>query len=160
MTIDRVKAPGLMGRYEFLMNRSAQRIRELTETTLEPLGIAPRQYGILAAIHFEGPATQRAIGEMLKIDRSTMVLLTDDLERKKLVSRKDHPEDRRYYLLHLTPLGRELFQKAQKLVMKAEEEFLSPLTKSEREDLRRSLSKLFQNIPSQPTAVMGSRAYP
>src|SRR6185436_625921 len=112
--------PGLTGRYEFLMNRPAQRIREMTEKTLEPLKIAPKQYEVLAAIHFEGPSSQRAIGETLKIDRSTMVLLTDDLERKKLVVRRDHPEDRRYYLLYLTASGKELFQKAQKLVVKAE----------------------------------------
>src|SRR3989344_6960775 len=113
----------LMGRYEFLMNRPAQRIRELTEKSLEPLKIAPKQYGILAALLCEGPSTQRAIGEMLKIDRSTMVVLTDDLERKKLVLREVHPEDRRYYLLHLTASGKGLFRKAQRRGVKSEKEF-------------------------------------
>ena len=63
----------------------------------EPLKIGPKQYGILATIHYEGPTSQRAVGEMLKIDRSTMVLLTDELEEQKVLSRKDHPKDRRYY---------------------------------------------------------------
>ena len=148
---------GLMGRYEFLMNRPAQRIREMTEKTLEPLKITPKQYGIIAAIHYEGPSTQRAIGEMLKIDRSTMVLLIDDLERKKLVVRDDHPKDRRYYLLHLTSSGKTLFQKAQKLVVKAEEEFLGPLTRTERQDLRDCLAKLFHHIPDTLGATNGHR---
>lgn len=144
---------GLMGRYEFLMSRPAQRIREMTEKTLEPLKIGPKQYGILATIRYEGPASQRAIGEMLKIDRSTMVLLTDDLEKRKLLVRKDHPRDRRYYLLHLTPTGIALFQEAEKLAVKAEDDFLTPLTKTERQALRKCLSKLFRTIPSVPNAV-------
>lgn len=148
---------GLMGRYEFLMNRPAQRIREITEKILEPLKVVPKQYGILATIHFEGPSTQRAISEMLKIDRTTMVLLTDDLEQKNLVIRKDHPKDRRYYLLHATPSGKELFQRAQKLVIKAEEEFLRPLTRTERRDLRNCLSKLFHHIPDILGATNGYR---
>ncbi len=140
-----------MGRYEFLLNRPAQRIREMTEKTLEPLNISPKQYGILATVYHEGPTSQRAIGEILKIDRSTMVLLTDDLENKRVLSREDHPEDRRYYLLHLTPSGKELFRKAENLVVKAEEDFLAPLTKTERQDLRKSLSKLFRYIPTAPS---------
>ncbi len=136
-----------MGRYEFLMNRPAQRIREVTEKTLELLKINPKQYGILAALHNEGPASQREIGEMLKIDRSTMVTLTDDLEKKKALVRKDHPKDRRYYLLYLTASGKELFQQADRRVLQAEEDFLVPLTKMERQDLRKCLSKLFRYVP-------------
>ena len=139
---------GLMGRYEFLISRPAQRIREMTERTLAPLRITPKQYGILAAIQFKGPSTQRAIGDMLKIDRTTMVQLIDSLEEKGLVDRKDHPKDRRYYLLHLTSSGVELFKKAHRLVLKAEEEFLKPLSKAERQSLRKFLSKLFHIIPA------------
>ena len=56
----------------------------MAHQVLKLLKISPKQYGILATIHYEGPASQRALGEMLKIDRSTMVLLTDDLEKMKL----------------------------------------------------------------------------
>ncbi len=149
MNTDLVKPlpSGLMGRYEFLMNRPAQRIREMTEKTLEPLKIVPKQYGILASIQSDGPLSQRAIGDMLKIDRTTMVLLVDALEAKGFVVRKDHPEDRRYYSLHLTSSGKELFKKAHKLVAQAEEDFLQPLSRTEREDLRKFLSKLFRFIP-------------
>jgi len=144
---------GLMGRYEFLMNRPAQRIREMTEETLGPLKITPKQYGILASIHFEGHSTQRAISSMLKIDQTTMVILIDDLEEKGFVVRNDYPKDRRCYLLHLTPSGKELFKKAHKLVMKTEEKFLGPLSKMERKTLRKFLSKLFYYIPSQSKIV-------
>ncbi|MGQ0645828.1 MAG: MarR family winged helix-turn-helix transcriptional regulator [Elusimicrobiota bacterium] len=135
-------------RYEFLLNLPAQRIREMTAKILEPLKITPKQYGILAAIHFEGPSAQGAIGEKLKIDRATMVQLMDSLEAKGLAVRQDHPEDRRHYLIHLTPAGRALFQKAQGLVLEVERKFLSPLTKPERQDLRRCLLKLLHYIPN------------
>lgn len=139
---------GLMGRYEFLINRTAQRIREMTEKTLKTLKITPKQYEIVATIHLEGSSSQRAVGEMLKIDQATMVLLIDDLEKKKFVVRGDHPKDRRYYLLHLTSSGKEVFKKAHKLVMEAEDKFLKPLSKMERQIFRKFLSKLFHYISS------------
>lgn len=138
---------GMMGRYEFLINRPAHRIREITEKTLAPLKITSKQYGVLATLHFEGPSSQRDIGETLKIDRTTMVLLIDDLEDKKLLVRDDHPKDRRYYLLNLTPPGKKLFKEAHGLILKAEEEFLKPLSKKERQYLRETLSKLFRHVP-------------
>ena len=137
----------MMGRYEFLINRPAQRIREITGKTLAPLKITPKQYGVLATIDSEGPLSQRDIGEMLKIDRTTMVTLIDGLEGMSLLVRDDHPKDRRYYLLHLTPAGKKLYKEAHILILKAEEEFLRPLSKNERQTLRESLSKLFSHIP-------------
>jgi DNA-binding MarR family transcriptional regulator len=146
-----------MARFEFLLNLPAQRIREMTAKILEPLKVTPKQYGILAAIHFEGPSPQGAIGENLKIDRATMVQLMDSLEAKGLAVREDHPRDRRHYLIHLTPAGRALFHKAQELVSKVEREFLSPLRKPERQELRKCLLKLLRHIPNitAPPIVRG-----
>ena len=138
-----------MGRYEFLMNGPAQRIREMTEKSLKPLGVTPKQYGVLAAIYFEGTSTQRSVSSMLKIDRTTMVQLTETLEAGKWVVRADHPEDRRCYMLNLTPAGVRLFRKAHDLVLNVEREFLRPLSSLERQSLRSCLSKFFGDIPRQ-----------
>lgn len=148
LSTDKQRPAELMGRYEFLINRPAQRIKEMTEKALQPLKIGPKQYRILVTLQSEGPASQRAIGEILKIDRSTMVLHIDDLEKKKLIVRKSDPKDRRYNLLHITNQGKQLLQQAQKLVKNAEQKFLAPLTAIETQEMRKLLSKLFEDIPN------------
>ncbi len=132
--------------YEFLISQPAQRIREISEKTLSPLKMTPKQYRVIATLHFEGPSSQRDIGETLKIDRTSMVLLIDELEAKGWVVRDVHPKDRRYYLLNLTIAGKKIFKNAHRLVLNAEQEFLKPLSKKERQSLRQCLSKLLSDL--------------
>jgi DNA-binding MarR family transcriptional regulator len=51
------------------------------------------------------PMTQAALGEALRIDRTTMVALIDELEARGYVQRKRHPDDRRAFLVHPTKAG-------------------------------------------------------
>jgi DNA-binding MarR family transcriptional regulator len=46
-----------------------------------------------------GSLSQQAIGERLRIDRTTMVALIDDLERGGYVKRERNPHDRRAYVI-------------------------------------------------------------
>ena len=149
----------LAPRVGFLLNRCSAHIRELTKQALKPLGIVPRHYGIIATLHSEGPLPQQSIGEKIEIDRASMVLLVDDLEKKRLVVRSTHPQDRRYYLIHLTPAGKKLFEKMVKLVEHVEEEFLTALTPSEKDVLGRILIKLIKKAPAHAQPSVNSRAH-
>ena len=53
------------------------------------------------------------------------------LQKKGLVRRDPHPEDRRAHLVKLTAAGEALFHRAAKHLDKMEQEFLSPLTQAE-----------------------------
>ena len=50
--------------------------------------------------------TQKALEDMLRIDRTTMAALIDDLERTGFVIRQCHPRDRRAFLVWPTESGR------------------------------------------------------
>jgi DNA-binding MarR family transcriptional regulator len=139
----------LATRVGFLLNRTAGRIREMTEEALAPLQIFPKHYGLMAVIKSKGPSTQQALGDFLKVDRTTMVLLVDDAEGKDMVIRNPHPTDRRCYLLSLSENGEKIFQQAHRLVKKAEDEFFGVLKKQEQEDLIKLLGKLFQNFKQE-----------
>jgi DNA-binding MarR family transcriptional regulator len=135
----------LTTRVGFLLNRMAIRIRQMTEEALTPLSIFPKHYALMAVIKANGPTTQQAIGDALKVDRTTMVLLVDDTESKDIVVRNPHPTDRRCYLLSLTDNGQKIFEKAHHLVKKVEDEFFNVLEQQEKEHLVTLLGKLFQN---------------
>ena len=142
----------LATRVGFLLNRSAHRIRQMTEEALAPLNISPKHYGLMAVIQANGPITQQALCEVLKVDRTTMVLLVDDAESKDIVIRNPHPTDRRCHLLSLSENGEKVYKNAHKLVKKVEDEFFSVLAEKEKEELIGLLGKLFQSMDQDAPA--------
>lgn len=143
--------PALVNSVGILLNEAATVIREMDESALAALDINPRQLGILMTIRFEGPQSQQAIGRKHRIDRTTMVKLTDELERRGLVVRAAHPSDRRCYALSLTPKGETLLEQGLTLVKQTQDKFLCPLTDVEWEQLRQLLIGLLtrQDKPSE-----------
>ena len=140
---------GLMSRIGYLLNRPALQIRRMAEAALDPLGLVPPPMAVLSTLYSEGPRTQRALGSALRIDPTTMVWLIDGLEKMALVHRRKHPDDRRAHLVELSPEGKAAFRRAAQVLGRVEDQFLSPLTGPEREDLKRLLGKLFPNVPMQ-----------
>jgi DNA-binding MarR family transcriptional regulator len=58
------------------------------------------------------PLTLRALAERLQADPPYVTLMVDDLEKRGLVKRTPHPEDRRAKLVQLTPRGRKAAERA------------------------------------------------
>ena len=141
-TFDETVPPALVNSVGFLLNEAATVIREMDEVALAALGIDPRQLGILMTIRVEGSQSQQAIGRKHRIDRTTMVKLTDALEQRGLVVRAVHPSDRRRYALSLTPEGETLLEQGLALVKQTQDKFLCPLTDAEWGQLRQLLTRL------------------
>jgi DNA-binding MarR family transcriptional regulator len=140
---------GLSTRIGYLLNRPAFYIRERAQELLKPLGLIPPHVGVMATLASEGPQTQRALGKMLRVDPTTMVWIIDHLEKAGFVRRGAHPEDRRAHLVELSPAGKSIYQQAAKRLDQLDDEFLAPLSKTERDLLRRLLIKLFQSVTTQ-----------
>jgi len=115
----------LMTRVGYLLNRIALQVRQMAQEALKPLGLIPPHMAVLATLLSEGPQTQRAMGTLLKIDPTTMVWLIDDLEKKGLVRRGKHPNDRRAHLVELAPAGKTAFDRAAKRLSVLENHFLA-----------------------------------
>jgi DNA-binding MarR family transcriptional regulator len=88
------------------------------------------------------PKTQKALADALGIDRTTMVVLLDDLEDKGYVARQRHPRDRRAFLVHPTDSGRAAKVAAVRLLDEQQRRFLAPLTPAERRQLAALLTRL------------------
>jgi len=80
----------------------------------------------------------------MKIDRTTMVALIDDLERAGHVDRTRNPEDRRAYALAATASGKRVQSKAATLMKRVYDVTLSPLSTDERRELRRMLQAVIE----------------
>src|SRR3954470_391123 len=66
---------------------------ELT-AALAPLGVSARGYHVLRGA-LGGEHTQTELAEMVGLDKTTMVVAVDELERAGLAERRPSPHDRR-----------------------------------------------------------------
>jgi MarR family transcriptional regulator, lower aerobic nicotinate degradation pathway regulator len=131
-------------RIPFLLYRAAETSHELANTMLAPLGLIARQAGILTLVTEMEPMTQKRLGDLLRIDRTTMVNLLDDLEAKGFVRRERHPGDRRAFLIHHTDAGLAAKVEAVRILDEQQRLFLTPLNAAERQELMRLLIRLQQ----------------
>jgi len=128
----------------YLLSKAHHRVHVRANEALEPLGLTVKHYGLLTLLVHEGPVSQGRLGEVMKIDRTTMVALIDELERAGHVDRTRNPEDRRAYALAATASGKRVQRKAVSLVNEVYDETLSALSASERRELRRMLSAIVE----------------
>jgi MarR family transcriptional regulator, lower aerobic nicotinate degradation pathway regulator len=129
-------------RIPFLLYRAAEESHALANQMLAEIGLAARQVGILTMVTEFEPMTQKALSDALRIDRTTMVKLIDDLEGRGLVVRQRHPQDRRAFLVGATDGGRAEKEAAIRILDEQQRRFLAPLNQHEREQLRLLLNRL------------------
>ena len=130
---------------------AAETAQEVADRALEPLGLNVKHFGVMTFLGHEtdsdperGSLSQQAIGERLRIDRTTMVSLIDDLERAGYVKRERNPDDRRAYVISLTAAGRRAQARAEKAVDEHALEFFGRISEPERQELHRLLARLIE----------------
>jgi DNA-binding MarR family transcriptional regulator len=130
---------GRVGQLLFVAQQAAQ---ALAIERLEPLGLSPRAWGVLSTLAESGPLTQIELATTMSIDRTAMVYLIDELEAQTLVERVRSAQDRRAFLIHLTPGGRRAQRKAATALAGAADTLLTPLDAAERRHLADLLAKV------------------
>ncbi|HEY3818183.1 MAG TPA: MarR family transcriptional regulator [Polyangiaceae bacterium] len=86
-----------------------------------------------------GPLTLRALAESLGTDAPAATVAVNDLERRGLVTRCEHPDDRRAKLVSLTPAGRATLRAGKSVPDPAPR----PLAALSREDVK-TLARIFK----------------
>jgi DNA-binding MarR family transcriptional regulator len=132
----------LSARTSYVLSRAVSRVQALGERDLEPLGITPREYSVLAVLAERSPLSQTQVAEILRLDRTTILKLGASLERKRLVVRERDANDARAYAMALTPAGDRLRAEAFELLLACEAQFLTPLDRKEREQLHDLLARV------------------
>jgi DNA-binding MarR family transcriptional regulator len=120
-----------------------------TAEALESIGLTPALFALLNVLGAREGAIQQQIGVEMGIDRSTMVVLIDELEAKDLARRRPHPADRRAREVAITVEGRDVLQRARKIALEVEGEVLRGLTITERSELGALLRRALSGAPPQ-----------
>jgi len=109
---------------------------------LGPLGLTPPHAGILRVLGANVGLSQQGVGAILGILPSRLVVLVDELEERGLIERRDTPEDRRSYALHLTRKGRDELDNIGRVARDHDAALCAALTETEREQLASLLGRI------------------
>lgn len=117
----------------YLVNHMARLFFEELRKKIEHLGIVPGQFPALLALWVKNGQTQRELIEKLDIEQATMANTLNRMERDGLISRVDHPTDRRAKIILLTDKAWTIREEAYTAAHQVNEIALADLTKLERE---------------------------
>jgi DNA-binding MarR family transcriptional regulator len=123
----------------FLLGRLGFTVKKQAMQELENAGFSGYDYGVLAFVAERQGETQAAIADTLRLDRSQLVGLLDDLEGRGLVERRRDPKDRRRHTVTLTAEGKRQLTRVRSIVKRIDDEILAPLDEESREKLHELL---------------------
>lgn len=104
--------------------------------------LTQKQTAVLWLVDANPGVAQGAIGAMLGMDRTTMMVLVNRMEARGLLRRSRSRTDRRRRELHITPAGARLLAKVRERIGRHEKRMKDLYTPQELETLRRLLSRL------------------
>jgi MarR family transcriptional regulator, lower aerobic nicotinate degradation pathway regulator len=145
--------PALMEHVGFLLTMVRGGTFAICSEALAPLGLHVKQFGMLLVLATEGAHSQQFLAEWTRMDRTTMVALVDSLEERGYVRRERNPDDRRAYLVTITPEGRRALGRAEAAMARAESRVLASLSPSESKQLLELLSKVAADIGRPPPEI-------
>jgi MarR family transcriptional regulator for hemolysin len=125
----------------WLLSRANWLQKAEIETALMSTGLTTRQHQVLIAA-LDAEHTQTQLANILGLDKTTMMVTLDELEREGLAERRPVPSDRRARLVAVTAEGRKLLRKADKAFGEANERVLMRLPEAERSVFLQALERL------------------
>jgi len=135
----------------WLTSRAQMRSARLVNERLALAGSDRRDYALLSALDQYGPTSQATLARRCNIDPSDAVAVMNDLEARRLASRRRDPVDRRRNTVEVTPEGLALLDRLDTLVTEAQEDYLAPLSPAERERFTALLAKVVGE-PARPAS--------
>jgi DNA-binding MarR family transcriptional regulator len=108
-------------------------------------GLTSMQAMTLLMTNNETPRSMSTFCKMYDCDASNITGIIDGLEKKGLVSRRDHPKDRRIKIIHLEPAGKTMQEALTKSIAKTSADLLAPLNAHETEQFVAIIHKLAQH---------------
>lgn len=130
----------------YLLNIAAKVARGYLDQLLGEAGSSFATWTVLASLAAEGCVIQRQLAERLSIEGPTLTRHLVNLEAAGLVERVPSLEDRRMTRVQLTPRGRELFGRLERIVLDGTADAVRGFTDTEVETFRTMLLRIVGNI--------------
>ncbi|MFI7697290.1 MarR family winged helix-turn-helix transcriptional regulator [Nonomuraea sp. NPDC049655] len=125
----------------FLLDHTSHVLRTRMAAALAELGLTARMHCVL--VHaLEEERTQIQLAEIGDMDKTTMVVTVDALEKAGLAERRPSSTDRRARIIAVTEKGAQVARRSQEIVDGVHTAALGSIPDDEREVLVRALNRL------------------
>lgn len=133
----------------FLLSQASHALATELTAELAELGISPRAHCVLSRA-IAGDLTQSQLAELCALDKTTMVVTIDELEKAGLAERCLSNTDRRARIISVTSAGERIVAEGQAVVARIYEDVLSALSAPERKAFVDGLVRLAAGRLSTP----------
>ena len=99
----------------FALSVASRTVLSVYRPLLEPMGLTHPQYLVMLALWQHAPLSVRDLSRLLQLDPGTLSPLLKRLEASGLVRRERSQHDERVLAVTLTPAGRRLRKRAEKI---------------------------------------------
>ncbi|MFI2338072.1 MarR family winged helix-turn-helix transcriptional regulator [Nocardia rhamnosiphila] len=129
-------------RTDIALCRASAVVARAADAAAAKSGLGVGHHLVLKMLAAVGPCSQQVLSAELRIDRSVMVGIADDLEESGYIRRERDPADRRAYAVTITEPGRQALTEAEGAIPDFLDHAFSALTRTERDQLTTLLGKL------------------
>jgi DNA-binding MarR family transcriptional regulator len=141
----------------FLLNQAAYAFAARLGTALDDaVGLSVREYCVLWKAD-EGERSQSEIAQLAGLDKTTMVVTLDALERAGFAQRRVSSTDRRARVVAVTPEGRRVLHRGFATASQITDEVLSSLDDVHRTALVDALGQLTRGVLATPSHTAPQR---
>jgi DNA-binding MarR family transcriptional regulator len=132
----------------FLIAKARNVLKNEFEKELKPYALSYAHRIILLRLSEKEGLTQKILAEDTYFEQSNLTLMLDKLEIKGLVKRSAKENDRRAYLITITPEGKKLRDLLLKMGDAVMNKALNGLTEKQTEELSNMLQLIYENLKS------------
>ena len=125
-----------------LLRRCQQISTAIMIRELEAFELTPTMWASLSALHQCGAQDQIGLAGIVALDRTTIMVVLKNLERRGLIERRPSETDRRAKTVCLSEAGRNMVALALPNVRSSQQKLVEPLTKREQSQLMGLLGKI------------------
>lgn len=125
----------------YRLKRAYMQIHPVAQRVMAEDDLRVVSFSCLSIITDNPGIVQSELADALKMERSNLVVVIDELEQRGLIGRKKVPTDRRRYALTTTLRGRQLRDRVATKVRQAEDEVFARLDTQDRAFLLTVLGK-------------------
>jgi MarR family transcriptional regulator for hemolysin len=133
----------------FLLNHASYVLRTRMDAAFAEIGLTPRGYCVLSKA-MDGEYTQIELAKLSDLDKTTMVITLDELERLGYAERRPSPADRRARIVAVTPEGAKAAAEGVKVADTVHREVLDALTPDQRAVFTAALDALTGGLLAEP----------
>ncbi len=131
----------------FLLRLLEAKYDALYQSVTKQTDITPRQFGVLMALLQEGPLTAAALADRISCDRNTLSEMLKRMAERKLIWKKNNPDDRRSIQVGITVKGRNALIAVVPAAARLQDLMLAPLSPEDRAHFLRCMLVIAKSSP-------------